>query len=98
MASTFHQVKEPFSNLFGVTLLALVPIAVLLVTLAIFRVTAWLAVIIGSIVTILLAVWVWGAPFGGTMTAYWWGALTGLLAVDWIVFWGVTIYFTLVET
>ncbi len=96
--AVFHQVKDPVSNVPGTTLLALVPVAVLLVSLAAFRVTAWLAVIIGSIVTIALGVGVWQAPFGATMEAYIWGALTGAWAIDWIVFWGVMIYFTLVET
>lgn len=96
--AAFHQIKDPVNNVLGTTLLALVPIVVLLVSLAVFRITAWLAVIIGSIVTIFLAVVVWGAPFGDTMAAYWWGNLTGVWAVDWIVLWGVVIYFTLVET
>jgi lactate permease len=96
--AAFHQVKIPIDSVAGTTLLALVPVAVLLVALAVFRITAWVAVIIGSIVTIILGLTVWGAPFGDTMTAYLWGALTGVWAVDWIVFWGVIIYFTLVET
>lgn len=98
LLAAFHQVKDPVDNVLLATVLALIPIAVLLISLAVFRITAWLAVIIGSVVTILLAVSIWGAPIGDAMSAYWWGNLTGLVAVDWIVFWGVVIYFTLVET
>jgi lactate permease len=98
LLGVFHQLRDPANNVLVTTLLALIPIAVLLTSLAVFRITAWLAVIIGSVVTILLATTVWGAPFSDAMSAYWWGNLTGLLAVDWIVFWGVIIYSTLVET
>ncbi len=94
----FEQLKLPLGGVLGSTLLALLPVAALLVMLAVFRVTAWLAVIIGSVITLLLAVLVWKAPFVDSLKAYSFGSLTGILAVDWIVFWGVVIYYTLVET
>lgn len=94
----FHQILDPLQSIGLTTLVALVPVALLLVLLGIFRMTAWLAVIIGSLATILLATAVWHTPVGSAMTAYWYGGLTGIWAVDWITFWGVTMYFTLVYT
>ncbi|HEX6447783.1 MAG TPA: L-lactate permease [Streptosporangiales bacterium] len=94
----FHQVLDPLHSVAGDTLLALVPVVVLLVLLAALRLSAWQAVIIGSIVTIILGVAVWRAPFGATMAAYGLGAATGVWSVNWIVFWGVIIYNTLVHT
>jgi lactate permease len=97
-AGTFTQVLNPAGGVLGTTLLALVPVVLLLVLLAVFRVTAWLSVIIGSIVTIALAVLVWHAPAGSSLKAYVYGALTGIWSVDWIVLWGVVIFNTLVVT
>ncbi|MBO0875165.1 MAG: L-lactate permease, partial [Pseudonocardia sp.] len=94
----FAQILDPLNTVLGGTLVALVPVAVLLILLAGFRMSAWQAVIIGSIVTILLGVLVWRAPFGESMGAYGLGMLTGLWSVDWIVLWGVVIYNTMVST
>jgi lactate permease len=94
----FMQILDPVGSVVGSTLLALVPVAVLLALLAGLRLSAWQAVIIGSIVTVLLAIFVWGAPGSGTAVAYGLGAATGVWSVNWIVFWGVIIYNTLVKT
>ena len=94
----FHQVLDPLGSVSGDTLLALVPVAVLLLLLAVLRMAAWQAVIIGSVVTVLLGIFVWGAPAGDTLASYGLGAATGVWSVDWIVFWGIVIYNTLVTT
>lgn len=94
----FQQVLDPLGSVAGDTLVALVPVAVLLFLLAGLRMTAWLAVILGSIVTILLAIFIWRAPVGDTFAAYGLGAATGTWSIDWIVLWGVVIYNTLVVT
>src|SRR5919205_2310951 len=96
--AAFTQELHPAGGVTGSTLLALVPVFTLLVALAFLRVTAWLAVIIGSIVTILLALLVWDVPFGDAMQSYFFGTATGFWAVNWIVFWGVVIYNTMVAT
>jgi lactate permease len=98
MPALFRQVLDPAHNLGLTSLLALVPVVVLLVMLAALRVTAWLATVIGSVATLLLAVTVWQAPVGPTLRAYLYGSATGVLAVDWITFWGVVIFNTLVVT
>ena len=97
-ATNFTQHLNPLNSLLGSTLVALIPLALLLVLLAIMRVTAWLAVIIGAAVTIVMAIAIWGAPAGPTFQAWGVGAGTGFWSIDWIVFWGVVIYNVLVET
>jgi lactate permease len=82
----FKQVLNPTGSLLATTLVALVPVVALLVLLAVFRVTAWLAVLIGSIVTYLIGVFVWGAPVGAAARAYIFGSATGVWNVDWITF------------
>jgi lactate permease len=94
----FEQILDPLGTVLGSTLLALVPVAVLLILLAGFRMSAWQAVIIGSAVTALLGILVWHAPTGTSLEAYGLGMLTGLWSVDWIVLWGVVIYNTMVAT
>jgi lactate permease len=94
----FTQVLDPLHALGASTALALAPVVVLLLLLAVFRMTAWQAVIIGSAVTVVLAITVWHTPAANAFGAYGVGAATGVWSVDWIVFWGVIIYNTLVTT
>ncbi len=94
----FQQILNPTGNLGATVALALIPLVVLLLLLAVFRITAWLSVIIASIVTFIIAVVVWQAPVGNALQAYVYGAATGVWAVDWITFWGVVIFNTLVVT
>lgn len=94
----FQQVLDPLHSVLGSTLLALVPVIVLLLALTVLKLSAWKSVIITAVVTILLGVLVWHAPFGQSLTAYGLGAATGFWSIDWIVFWGVIIYNTMVVT
>jgi lactate permease len=98
MVLAFTQIKTPIGGVAASTLLALAPVVTLLVLLAVFRVTAWVAVIGGSIVTLILAIFAWSMPAAEAFRAYGDGAATGVWAVGWIVFWGVMIYNTLVVT
>ncbi|HCU94333.1 MAG TPA: L-lactate permease [Actinobacteria bacterium] len=97
-ASPFTQDLNPLHSTLGSTLVALLPLALLLVLLAVMRVTAWLAVTIGAVITIIMAIAIWHAPAGPTFGAWGIGAATGIWSIDWIVFWGVVIYNVLVET
>jgi lactate permease len=94
----FQQVLNPTGNVFLSWLLALVPVIVLLALLAVFRLSAWLSVLIGAIVTFILAVAVWGMPLLPGIRAYGYGSLTGIWAVDWITFWGVMLFNSLTLT
>ena len=94
----FTQILDPTGNLFVTWLVALIPVALLLFLLAGLRMSAWLAVLIGSVVTFLLGVWVWHMPFGDGLLAYLYGSATGVWNVDWITFWGVILFNTLVTT
>ncbi|MBB5159877.1 L-lactate permease [Saccharopolyspora phatthalungensis] len=98
LGETFSQILDPLSNVVASTLLALVPVVVLLVLLTVFRLGAWQAVSISAVVTVVLASTVWRAPLTEALTAYGLGAATGFWSIDWIVFWGVVIYNTLVVT
>jgi lactate permease len=88
----FTQVLDPLHNLTLTCLVALVPVVSLLVMLAVFRWPAWLATLLGSLLTFALAVWVWHMPFGDGSHAYFYGAATGVWNVDWITFWGMVLF------
>ncbi len=91
----FTQEIDPLGNLVLTCLVALVPVALLLILLAVYRVSAWLAVLIGSLVTFGLAVGVWHMPLDDGAHAYLYGSATGVWNVDWITFWGVVLFNTL---
>ncbi|GGF14711.1 lactate permease [Aliidongia dinghuensis] len=94
----FTQIVDPTGQLWLSCLVALVPVVLLLVLLAVFRVSAWLAVLIGSLVTFLLAAAVWHMPTGDGARAYLYGSATGVWNVDWITFWGAVLFNTLSVT
>jgi lactate permease len=94
----FTQILDPTGNLFVTWLVALVPVVLLLVLLAGLRLSAWIAVLIGSIVTFLIALFVWKMPLDDGIRAYLYGSATGVWYVDWITFWGVVLFNTLVTT
>src|SRR5215472_6659798 len=86
VASDFTQHLNPLSSTLASTLVALIPLVLLLV------------VTIGAIVTIVMAITIWHSPAGPTLEAWLLGAATGIWSIDWIVFWGVVIYNVLHET
>jgi lactate permease len=92
------QSLNPAHSTLGSTLIALIPIVLLLILLPVLRMSAWQAVIIGAVATIILAITVWHTPAGDTFGAWGVGAGTGFWSIDWITFWGVIIYNTLVKT
>jgi lactate permease len=91
----FTQVLDPLNNLTLTCLVALIPVVALLVMLAVFRWPAWLATLLGSLITFVLAVWVWRMPTDPGSHAYIYGAATGVWNVDWITFWGMVLFNTL---
>ena len=94
----FTQILDPFGNLFVTWLVALVPVVALLFMLAALRWSAWVATLIGSLITLALGLWVWHMPLDEGIRAYLYGSATGVWNVDWITFWGVMLFNTLVTT
>ena len=94
----FTQILDPAGNLFITWLVALIPVVSLLFMLAALRWSAWVATLIGSLITLALGLWVWQMPFKQGIRAYIYGSATGVWNVDWITFWGVMLFNTLVIT
>ncbi len=94
----FHQVLEPTGSLWSTILLSLVPLACLLFMLAGLRITGWLATIIASVISLAVGILAWHAPVNLALKAYLYGALQGGWIINWITFWGLIIFNTLVLT
>ncbi len=94
----FTQILDPTGNMFVTWLVALIPVVALLFMLAALRWSAWVATLVGSLVTLALGIWVWHMPVDEGLHAYAYGSLTGIWNVDWITFWGVMLFNTLVTT
>jgi lactate permease len=93
--NVFTQLIDPLGNLALTCLVALIPVVSLLAMLAVWRLPAWLATLLGSIITVALAIWVWKMPLNDGGHAYFYGAATGVWNVDWITFWGMILFNTL---
>ena len=91
----FTQLIDPLGNLTLTCLVALIPVVSLLVMLAVWRLPAWLATLLGSLLTFVLAAWIWKMPFDQGAHAYLYGAATGVWNVNWITFWGMVLFNTL---
>ena len=94
----FEQILDPTGHLWLSVLVSLVPLIALLFMLAALRMTAWLASILVGVITIPIGVFVWHAPLAGTVKSYLYGGLTGFWVIDWITFWGLIIFNTMVLT
>lgn len=94
----FEQTLNPTGHLWLTVLAALVPLVALILMLAVFRLTAWLATILAGLITIPVAHFLWHAPLASTLRSYLYGGLTGIWNIDWITFWGLIIFNTLVLT
>src|SRR5947209_10983149 len=94
----FTQTLVPLGSLWTTVLVAFVPLVVLLALLAGFRLTAWLATLVAGAITAAIAVGIWHTPPALIGRAYLYGGLQGVWAVDWITFWGLMIFNTLVLT
>lgn len=91
----FTQVLDPLGNLFLTWLVALIPVVLLLVLLAGFKWSAWLATLVGSLFTFGIGIAIWHMPLAEGARAYLYGSATGVWNVDWITFWGVVLFNTL---
>jgi len=95
---TWTQVYDPFGHWWLSTLVAALPIVVLLGLLAGFRVKAHLCAIAGAATAILCAILVFHMPLQLAVSSFTYGAAYGLLKIVWIVIAAVFLYDISVET
>src|SRR5215831_14607875 len=86
MYLAFHQAYSPVGgSVVASALVAAVPLLLLFVMLAVLRLPAWLCALSAMLTTALLALLVWGMPFGLTVSATTQGMAFGLWPISWVV-------------
>jgi lactate permease len=81
----WQQVYDPFGNMIISTLLAAVPVVVMLVALGFLHIKAHIAAGAGLVAALVIAIVAYGMPAGMAVNAAFLGGLTGLLPIGWIV-------------
>ena len=81
----WQQVYDPLSNMWLSTLLAAIPVVVMLVGLGFLHMKAHWAAGAGLVAALLIAVFVYSMPAEMAGRAALFGAFTGLLPIGWIV-------------
>src|SRR6516225_950150 len=81
----WSQIYNPLGNAWLSTLVAAVPIVVLLGALGIFRIKAHMAAIYGLIASLLVATIAYGMPIGMAGETAVFGAAFGLMPIGWII-------------
>jgi lactate permease len=81
----WHQIYDPLGNPFLSTVLAALPVVVLLGAIGIFRIKAHWAALLGLAAALIIAIFVFGMPgvMAGKTAVL--GMLTGLLPIGWII-------------
>src|SRR5205809_6309901 len=89
---TWPQVYDPFGNAVLSTACAALPIVVLLGSLAVFRIKAHYAALLGLTSSIIVAVLVFRMPAGMILASAAYGSACGLFPIGWIVLTVIFLY------
>jgi lactate permease len=81
----WQQVYDPFNSLLVSTLLASVPVVVMLAALGLFHIKAHIAALLGLLAALVIAVAAFGMPAKMAGMAVLYGGAFGLLPIGWIV-------------
>lgn len=81
----WQQIYDPFGSMGLSSLLAALPVVVMLAGLGLFHLKAHVAAAAGLVTALLVAVFVYGMPTGMAANAAFLGALMGMLPIGWIV-------------
>ncbi|MBK5290241.1 MAG: L-lactate permease [Acidobacteriia bacterium] len=95
----WQQNYTPISDSLGLsTLVAALPIFVLLYLIGIRRKPAWIAALSGLFAAIVVAIAAYGMPAATMVSSVAYGAAFGLFPIGWIVYWAIVLYRITVDT
>jgi lactate permease len=80
------------------SLLAALPIFVLLGLIGILRKPAWVAAVSGLAAGLVVAIFVYGMPVNLAFSSMTYGAAQGLFPIGWIVYWAIVLYRLTLDT
>src|SRR6185503_17245629 len=89
---------DPLGNPLLSTLVAALPIFVLLLLIGILRKPAWMSALAGLVAGLIMAILAYGMPAKLAASSALMGAAFGLLPIGWIVYWAVVLYRITLET
>ena len=89
---------DPLGSPLLSTLVAAVPIVVLLIMIGILRKPAWMSALAGLGTALVVAIAAYGMPADLAVSSALMGAAFGLLPIGWIVYWAVVLYRITLET
>ena len=99
MTSAWPQNYYLFGQGLGASsLVATIPILLLLFLLVIKRKPAWIAVLIALAATMVMAIAAYGMSLRHTLSAAAYGAAFGLFPISWVIFWALVLYQVTVRT
>ncbi|MFP5208324.1 MAG: L-lactate permease [Acidobacteriota bacterium] len=95
----WHQTYTIFGQGLGIsTLLAALPIFILLFILGVLRKAAWIAGTAGLAATLALAIAGYGMPAKTAVSAALYGGAFGIFPISWIIFWAIALFQVTVDT
>jgi L-lactate transport len=95
----WDQVYTPVHGSLGLSAAcAALPIVILLISLSVFRLSAWKSGLLGLLTSLVVAVAVYGMPVLLVLRTTGYGAAFGLFPIAWIVFWALALYRLTVDT
>jgi lactate permease len=93
-----HQYTPAGGSLPLSALIAILPVAALLIVLAGFRKASWIASLAGLATAFVVAIGVYGMPFSLAASSVGYGAAQGLFPIGWVVFAAILLYNITVTT
>jgi lactate permease len=93
-----HNYTPVANNLALSSLVAAIPIFVLILMIGVLRKPAWLSALVGLVAAVLVSLFGYGMPVALTFSSIFYGVAQGLFPIGWVVFSAILLYNIVVKT